>query len=430
MATDTSHEAPPLRTHLTLCIPAILVGAVSAVGLYAVEELAHAVEHLLWETLPAAWKIDPASGWWIFGVLTLAGVVIGLVVQFAPGHGGTDSATTELIAPPLRLSAVPSLLAVTVLGLAGGVSLGPEIPIIAFNTAILVALVARLWPGIGTELVVIITAAGTIGALFGTPVAAALVFTGVVAGFKGGGALWDRLFIPLVAAGAGTITMRWLDGPQLPEAGFSQLGTPGAADLVAGLGVTIAATLIGLAAVYVFPHAHRFFHGLRNPAVYIALGGAVLGVLGVLGGPVTLFKGASQMGELIRNQGDYSAADLVFIIAVKLAALVVAAAAGFRGGRIFPAVFIGTAAGLVACAIFPTIPLGLALGCGILGVVLPVARDGWIALFIAVVVVGDAGVLPVLCIAILPAWLLVSRAPEMLIHAPSPTAAKGSPVGP
>ncbi|MHA7208152.1 ion channel protein [Arthrobacter sp. MDT1-65] len=430
MATDTAHEAPPLRTHLTLCIPAMIVGAVSAVGLFAVEELAHAIEHLLWGTLPDAWNVDPASGWWIFGILTLTGVVIGLIVQFAPGHGGSDSATTELIAPPLRLFAVPSLLLVTVIGLAGGVSLGPEIPIIAFNTAVLVALLGRLWPDIPTELVVMVTAAGTIGALFGTPVAAALVFTGVVAGFKGGGALWDRLFLPLVAAGAGTITMRWLDGPQLPETGLPQLGTPGAGDLLAGILVTVVATFIGLGAVYAFPHAHRFFHGLKNPAIYIALGGAVLGVLGVLGGPVTLFKGASQMGELIRNQGDYSAVELMLIIAVKLAALVVAAAAGFRGGRIFPAVFIGTAAGLAACAVFPAIPLGLALACGILGVVLPVARDGWIALFIAVVVVGDAGVLPVLCVAILPAWLLVSRAPEMLIHREAVAGVKDSPAGP
>ena len=93
----------------------------------------------------------------------------------------------------------------------------------------------------------------------------------------------------------------------------------------------------------------------------------------------------------------------------------VAASAGFRGGRIFPAVFIGAAVGLLGYALIPGVPPGLAIACGILGVVLPVARDGWIALFIAVVVVGDATVLPVLCLAVLPTWLMVSRAPEMMI---------------
>ncbi|MNW60638.1 putative ion channel protein [compost metagenome] len=57
-----------------------------------------------------------------------------------------------------------------------------------------------------------------------------------------------------------------------------------------------------------------------------------------------------------------------------------------------------------------------------LGVVLAVGRDGWVALFVAVAVVGDVGVLPLLCIAILPVWLLVRSAPEMLAAPEPPTA--------
>jgi H+/Cl- antiporter ClcA len=404
---------------LQLAGPAIIVGAVSALGLFVVDELAVVVEHLLWSSLPSAWGVHPGSSGWILGILTLTGLVIGLVVQFVPGHGGRDSATTELIAPPLKLPAVPSMVLVTVLGLAGGVSLGPEIPIIAINTAVLAALVARWWPRVPVELVVMITAAGTIGALFGTPVAAALVFTGVVAGFQEGGALWDRLFLPLASAAAGSVTMRWLDGPQLPDAGFPPLGTPGAVHLATGLAVGVAGTLVGLAAVYAFPHVHRFFHGLRHPVLFTTLGGLLLGVLGSLGGPITLFKGAHQMGELVRNAADYSPQELALILAVKLAALLVAASAGFRGGRIFAAVFMGAVVGLLGYALIPGMPMGLAIACGVLGVVLPVARDGWIALFIAVAAVGDITVLVVLSLVILPIWLMVSRAPEMVIGPPA-----------
>lgn len=429
MSSENNHGTPSLGTHLSLSIPALIVGALSAVGLFAVDELAHALEHIVWATLPEAWGVDPASGWWIFAILSLTGLSVGLIVQFAPGHGGRDSATTELVAPPLRLSAVPSLLAVTVLGLAGGISLGPEIPIIAFNTALLVALIGKFWPVIDTELVVLVVAAGTIGALFGTPVAAALVFTGIVAAFKSGGALWDRLFIPLVSAGAGAVTMRWLDGPQLPGSVFPPLGTPDAADLGAAVVVTVVATLIGLVAAIVFPHAHRFFHGIKYPVLYVTLGGMLLGILGVLGGPITLFKGARQTAELIRDHAGFSLWALLLLIGIKLAALVISAAAGFRGGRIFPAIFIGAAVGVAAHAIMPAMPLGLALACGVMGVVLPVARDGWVALFIAVVLVGDATVLPVLCIAVLPAWLMVSRAPEMLIHEAPPPVTKEQPAG-
>ncbi|MET4096342.1 hypothetical protein [Arthrobacter sp. UYCu712] len=65
-------------------------------------------------------------------------------------------------------------------------------------------------------------------------------------------------------------------------------------------------------------------------------------------------------------------------------------------------------------------PLGLAVACGILGVVLAVARDGWMAFFFAVAVSGDIAVLPLLCLVILPTWLLVSRAPEMLVSPDPP----------
>jgi H+/Cl- antiporter ClcA len=152
--------------------------------------------------------------------------------------------------------------------------------------------------------------------------------------------------------------------------------------------------------------------------LYTTLGGLLLGGLGALGGPLTLFKGAHQMGELVRNPAEHSPPELVLVLVVKLAALLVAAGAGFRGGRIFPAVFMGAVVGLLGHTLIPGMPLGLAIACGILGVVLPVARDGWIALFIAVAVVGDITVLVVLSLVVLPLWLMVSRAPEMMVEPP------------
>ena len=155
---------------------------------------------------------------------------------------------------------------------------------------------------------------------------------------------------------------------------------------------------------------------MRNPALYITAGGVLLGVLGAIGGPLTLFKGFDEMGELVADRAEHSAPTLILIVAVKVLALLVSAAAGFRGGRIFPAVFIGVAIGILANALIPSVPLAVATAAGVLGMVLAIARDGWIALFIAVAVTGGIVILPVLCIAILPTWLLVSRGPEMIVH--------------
>ncbi len=412
----------PLRTLVRLAIPAVLIGVVSALVLWALDEVSALVDDGVWTNLPKALGIDGSSGWWIFGVLTLTGLAVGLVVRFVPGHGGPDTATTELMAPPLKLGVLPSLIVVTVLGLAGGVSLGPENPIIAINTALLVALVARLWPRIPSNLIILITGAGTIGALFGTPVAAALVFTGIVAALKTGGALWDRLFLPLVAAGAGSITMTLLDHPTflVPMPAYTTIQP---VDLLSGLIIGVVATAIGLVAVFLFPLVHRFFHRIGNPVLYITLGGAVLGVLGAIGGPITLFKGLAQMSELVQGRAEFSGWQLLGIVAVKVVALVVAASAGFRGGRIFPAVFIGSAVGVLANAVVPSVPLAVAVGCGILGLTLAIARDGWVALFVAAAVTGSAAMLPLLCLIVLPTWLMVSRAPLMLIPAAEPPVA-------
>jgi H+/Cl- antiporter ClcA len=124
------------------------------------------------------------------------------------------------------------------------------------------------------------------------------------------------------------------------------------------------------------------------------------------------------MGELVNSRDEIPAPTLVVIVVVKVVALLVSAAAGFRGGRIFPAVFIGVAVGVLANALAPGIPLTVAVAGGVLGTVLAVSRDGWIAIFIAVAVTGGTTILPVLCLAVLPTWLLVSRGPELIVHSP------------
>ncbi len=410
-------DVPSIRTLVRLAVPAVIIGVVSALILWGLDAVADVINKGIWSDLPKAIGVDPSSGWWIFAILSLTGLAVGLSVWLVPGHAGPDSATTELIEPPLKLKVLPSLILVTVLALAGGVSLGPENPIIAINIAVLVALIARLWPQIPSQLIILITAAGTIGALFGTPVAAALVFTGIVAALKSGGALWDRLFLPLVAAAAGSLTMTLLAHPSftVPMPAYT---TVHAIDLVSGLVIGVVATLLGLVAVYVFPLVHRTFHAIGNPVIYITLGGMVLGVLGAIGGPITLFKGLSQMSELIQSRSNYSTGQLAIILVVKLVALVIAASAGFRGGRIFPAVFIGAAVGVFANALVPSVPLAVAVGCGILGMTIAIARDGWIAIFVGAAVTGSAALLPLLCLVVLPTWLMVSRAPEMRIVTP------------
>ncbi|GAA1762665.1 ion channel protein [Agromyces humatus] len=420
----TDADVTPRRL-IMLSVPALLIGVVSALVLWALNSVSEALSSVLYDTIPGALGVD-SSGWWIVLVLTVTGLAVGLVLVVAPGHGGPDSATTELAEPPQPLRNLPGLAIVTVLALAGGVSLGPENPIIAINVAMLVAVGARFMPKVPARLTGSLAVAATIGALFDTPVAAALLFTGIVASLKSGGALWDRLFLPLVAAGAGAITMHLL-GQQ--AFGFNVPGYDGPKppDLVTGAIVACAATVIALAMLAAFPVVYRIMHSLRHPVLIATAGGLLLGLLGLLGGPITMFKGLEQTGDLLANSADYDAAQLAALAGIKIVALLVAASSLFRGGRVFPSVFIGVALGLLASALIPAMPVGLAIGAAVLGVVLVVTRDGWMAIFVAVAIVGDVSVLPVLCVIVLPAWLLVTRAPEFRIAPPASESAVAPP---
>ncbi|GAA1913101.1 ion channel protein [Microbacterium aoyamense] len=416
--TDDVAPAPSIRSLVLLAVPAIVIGVVSALLLWSLEQLADLLEQVLWHGLPDAVGIAPDSPWLTIGVLTATGLAVGLVVQFVPGHAGPDSATTELDTPPPRLREVPSIALAVLISLAGGVSLGPENPIIAINGAIAVALCARFVKVVPTKIAVLLASAATIGALFGTPVAAALVLTGTVAAVRGGGSLWDKLFLPVAAAGAGALTMHLLGAPPLAF-DVPAYGGPSPADFATGLLVAAVSAGLGILAAFVFPYIHRGFHALRHPVLFTTLGGLVLGILGVIGGQITLFKGLEQTGELIANPGDYSTGQLALFTIVKIVALLVAASAGFRGGRIFPAVFVGVALGLFFQSIIPGMPIGLAIACGAMGIVLQATKDGWMAIFVAVAMTGDITLLPLLCVIVLPVWLLVTKAPELAVKPPA-----------
>lgn len=411
---DVTEEGLSLRRLVVLSVPALAIGVGSALVLWLLDLAAEGLKHVLWEQLPAVFGATEATGWWILVVLTLTGLLVGLVVQFAPGHAGEDSASTTLTAPPPKLLALPSLALAVVLGLAGGVSLGPENPIMAINAALSVAIVARVASRIPAQLVMLLSAAATIGALFGTPVAAALILPGIVGAVKTGGSLWDKLFLPLAAAGAGAVTMRLLGGQSIAFQ-LEPMGDFEPIYLLTGLLVAAISALLGVLAAWLFPFVHRAFHSLKHPVIFTTLGGLILGVLGAIGSPMTLFKGLEQTAELLTNPDDYSTGQLALFVGVKTVALLVAASAGFRGGRIFPAIFIGTALGLLAYDLIPGIPIALAVACGVMGVTLAATRDGWIAMFVAVALVGDVHVLTLLCLIILPVWLIVTKAPELLI---------------
>ncbi|EFH8844820.1 ion channel protein [Escherichia coli] len=406
---------PRARTMLLLSLPAVAIGIASSLILIVVMKIASVLQNLLWQRLPGTLGIAQDSPLWIIGVLTLTGIAVGLVIRFSQGHAGPDPACEPLIGAPVPPSALPGLIVALILGLAGGVSLGPEHPIMSVNIALAVAIGARLLPRVNRMEWTILASAGTIGALFGTPVAAALIFSQTLNG-SSEVPLWDRLFAPLMAAAAGALTTGLFFHPHfsLPIAHYGQMEMT---DILSGAIVAAIAIAAGMVAVWCLPRLHAMMHQMKNPVLVLGIGGFILGILGVIGGPVSLFKGLDEMQQMVANQA-FSTSDYFLLAVIKLAALVVAAASGFRGGRIFPAVFVGVALGLMLHEHVPAVPAAITVSCAILGIVLVVTRDGWLSLFMAAVVVPNTTLLPLLCIVMLPAWLLLAGKPMMMVNRP------------
>ncbi|EFJ6850237.1 ion channel protein [Escherichia coli] len=406
---------PRARTMLLLSLPAVAIGIASSLILIVVMKIASVLQNLLWQQLPGTLGIAQDSPFWIIAILTLTGIAVGLVIRFSQGHAGPDPACEPLIGAPVPPSALPGLIVALILGLAGGVSLGPEHPIMTVNIALAVAIGARLLPRVNRMEWTILASAGTIGALFGTPVAAALIFSQTLNG-SSEVPLWDRLFAPLMAAAAGALTTGLFFHPHfsLPIAHYGQMEMT---DILSGAIVAAIAIAAGMVAVWCLPRLHAMMHQMKNPVLVLGIGGFILGILGVMGGPVSLFKGLDEMQQMVANQA-FSTSDYFLLAVIKLAALVVAAASGFRGGRIFPAVFVGVALGLMLHEHVPPVPAAITVSCAILGIVLVVTRDGWLSLFMAAVVVPNTTLLPLLCIVMLPAWLLLAGKPMMMVNRP------------
>lgn len=171
---------------------------------------------------------------------------------------------------------------------------------------------------------------------------------------------------------------------------------------------------LGVAATLLFPRLYQLFHLLKHPLAILIAGGVCLGLLGALGGMITLFKGFEQMKELADEYTTYSASSLAAIAGIKLLALLIAGVTGFRGGRIFPAVFVSVAFGYFINALVPSVPVSLAIAASSLGLVLAVTRSGWLGIFLGAILVPSPEILVILAIAVLPAWLIVTGRPEMI----------------
>jgi H+/Cl- antiporter ClcA len=424
------------RGYVRLLVLAAVLGVPISAAAYGFLALLTGLQEWVFTDLPEALGFDAAPLWWPLPPLALAGLLVGLTIRSLPGRGGHSPADGLVVGEgPPSPAELPGVFLAALATLSLGVVLGPEAPLIALGgglAVLAVRLARRPTPPQATSVVAAAGSFAAISTLLGSPLLGAFLL--MEASGLGGPTLGLVLVPGLVAAGVGSLIFVGLDAwtglgtfslalPDLPS--FTQ---PTLASFLWALAIGLLAAVLGTGirrlALALRPHVERRLV-LVTPLVGLAVGALAIVYDVVSGHSFTdvLFSGQDAMGPLISQSAGYSAGALVLLVACKGLAYG-ASMSGFRGGPVFPAMFLGAAGG-IALSHLPGLPLvaGVAMGIGAMSVVmlrLPLTS----VLLATLLLASDAlAVMPLVIVAVAVAYVASAR----LTPAPAGSPSTGPP---
>ncbi len=402
--------------YLRLVLLGALIGIPAALLAALFLALVHGLEHVLWDVLPHALG-EASPPWYLVVGLPVVGAALVVVGRLLlPGDGGHrplegfgGGATPLEYAPGIALAAIGTL--------AFGAVLGPEAPLIALGSVVGVAVTRML--KLGSRENAMLGTAGSfsaISALFGGPLVAGMLL--LESGLVMGTALLPMLLPGLVAAAVGYVLFVGLGGwgginatvlavPGLP----SYHGTH-VLDLVLAVAIGVVTAVIVAAVHRIAGRIEGLGRGRRGMVVLLLAGGLVVGVLALaaraLGGNSqdVLFSGQASVPDVIA-QG--SPGVVVVVLVAKALAYAVSLGSGFRGGPVFPAIFLGVGVATLAVIALDVSPT-LAVAVGAAAGVAAGTRLLFSSVLLAALLVGRQGLdaVPAAVLAAAAAWLTVA----------------------
>jgi H+/Cl- antiporter ClcA len=434
-----------LRTpdYLRLLAFAAIIGAPIAALAYGFLWLVDELQDWLYTELPHDLGFDGVPAWWPLPLLALAGLLVGLTIRYLPGAGGESPADgfEPGRGPPLPVE-LPGIFLAALAGLALGAVIGPEAPLIALGGGLAVLAVRLASRDVPARTEAVVAAAGSFGAisaLLGSPLLAAFLL--MEASGLAGPTMALVLLPGLVAAGVGALIFvglsSWtgLGTFSLSVPDLAPVGTPTLGELGWAVAIGVAAAFVGTGiralALAVRPHVEARLL-LLTPVLGLAMAGLAIAFAEATGesASLVLFSGQSALGPVLGDAADHSAGMLVLLLACKGLAYS-AALSGFRGGPVFPAVFLGAVGGL-ALAHLPGLgtTAGAAMGMG----AMTVAMLGipMTSVLLATVVVSSSGGLdatPLVIIAVAVAYVTSERLKPRLLASWVPKTGEPDPAG-
>ena len=380
-AADQSIPPDPLdvirsKEYLRGLVLAALIALPVAVVAYGFLVLVERVQEALFTDLPSGLGFDSPPVWWPIPLLAISGLLVALCIRSLPGNCGHSPSGGFQQGAPALPNELPGIALAALATLAFGAVLGPEAPLIAIGGGLGALAVRTVQRDSAPTAVALIATAGSFAAistLIGSPLVAAFLML-EVAGI-GGTMLAVALLPGFLAAGIGFLLFVGLDSltgqgtfslaiPDLPA-----FTTPTVAMFAWAVVLGLLCPLVGWLLYTIALSVRTLVHDRR--LLVTPLFGVAIALLAIGFDQVTdqgienvLFSGQAQLPVLVEQSATWSTGALLLVVVCKGLAYALSLSA-FRGGPIFPSLFIGGAIGVLA-ADLPGMSLvpGLAIGIG------------------------------------------------------------------
>jgi H+/Cl- antiporter ClcA len=391
------------RAFVGLLALAAVTGLVASLAAWGFLELIHQVQVGVYDKLPGELGYDNGAPlWWPLPVLGVAGVLVAVAIVRLPGEGGHVPANglSAGVTQPVDL---PGVMLAAVAGIGLGVVLGPEAPLIALGSGLGILVMRRVRRDAPDEVAAVMAAAGTFAALamiFESPLIAAVIV--IEAAGLGGPRLPVVLVPGLLAAGIGSLLLvgmgSWT-GLSSADIALGTLDLPSfARPDVSDFAWTIPLAMVIAVVAFVVIRLAKVAHGLvmRRPFVLIPAAALVVAGLAIAfaettdkGSNEVLFSGQDSVGSLVSGAGGWSLSALALLLVFKGVAWTISLGS-FRGGPVFPALFLGAAAGVMAARL-PGFSITPAVAVGMGAAVASVLRLPLAAVVLSILLTSNSG---------------------------------------
>jgi H+/Cl- antiporter ClcA len=412
---EPAHAELGAWAYLRLVVLGGVIGIPAALVASVFLAFVHDLEHWLWHDLPSALGESSPPWYLVIGLPVVGACVVVVARRFLPGDGGHEPLHGFGGKPPL-LSYAPGVALAAIGTLSFGAVLGPEGPLIALGAVVGIA-VTRL-AGLGAQESAVLGSAGSfsaISALFGGPVVGGVLMMEGAIGF--GAATIPVLLPGFVAAGVGYLVFVGFGSwGGLHAQAITVTGLPSyTGEHLGDLGVALAVGVLSALAVVA---VHRVAHPVADSKsrlgmpLLLVLGGLAVGLLAQaadwLGADSqdVLFSGQASVPVVVAQD---STKIVVILIVAKALAYAVSLGCGFRGGPVFPGIFLGIALATLAVIWFNVSPT-LAVAVGAAAGMAAVTRMLLTPILFAALLVGHAGAdtIPAAVVAAATAWLVIA----------------------